>query len=301
MTAPAYDVVVIGSGIAGLTAAKKLAATGLKVANIEATLFGGLVTNINELEGAYEGSGADLASGLMMEVADLGCDTLSEVVTGIERDGDGYVVTTEAAPHPARAVIVASGARLKRLHVPGEAEFEYKGVSHCADCDGPMYQDQDVVVIGGGDSALQEARVLSHYCRHVYIVHRGAAYTAGPHWIRAVAARDNVTPVPDSEVVAITGSDMVEAVTVVDATGATRTLPCTGVFPYIGLEPMSTFLPEPIVRDAHGAVVTDDALETAWPGVYAAGAVRAGYGGTLDDAVQEARRAADAVIRRLQD
>jgi len=177
-----FDVVVIGAGITGLTAAKAAVQSGLRTANIEALMFGGLVVNINDLDGETTGSGTDLASNLMMEISDLGVENLSETVSTLAREGDRLKVTTDAGTHQARAVIIASGAKLKRLGIPGEAEFEYKGVSQCADCDGPMYKDEEVVVVGGGDSALQEALVLAEYCKRVHLVHRGAKSARSSIW-----------------------------------------------------------------------------------------------------------------------
>jgi thioredoxin reductase (NADPH) len=293
------DVIVIGAGITGLVASKLLVQRGLAVANLEGGLFGGLVTNVNALEGTFEGSGADLASSLMMEIADLGCATVSESVTGLLHDDHAVLVGTEAGERRARAVIVASGATLKHLDVRGEAEFAYKGVSQCADCDGPMFQGQDVVVAGGGDSALQEALVLAEHCRRVQVLHRGAEPTARPHWIAALRARANVTMTPRAEVSAIEGGEFVERVRArID--GADRVIPCSGVFAYVGLAPATTFLPATVERNAEGAVVTDESLATTLPDVFAAGAVRAGFRGTLADAVADAERAAAAVVRKLR-
>jgi thioredoxin reductase (NADPH) len=296
-----YDVIVIGAGMTGLTATKRLAQHGLGVANIEGGLFGGLIINVNELEGEYQGSGVDLASTLMMETGELGCATLSQTVTAVQVDDDAVIVATDANVLRARTAIVASGARLKRLGVPGEAELEYKGVSQCADCDGPMFQGQTVVVVGGGDSALQEARVLSQYCAYVHIVHRGADFTARPHWVRALRECDNVNVIAQAEVGAIDGVDSVQAVRVRDLNLQERIITCAGVFAYVGLAPATDFMPAQAQRDAAGALVTNELLETSMRNVFAAGAVRAGYAGTLADAVREATLASDSVLACLRD
>ena len=194
-----YDVLIIGEGVAGLTAAGALAGAGLKVATLEAQLFGGLVINVNELDPPPEGSeggsgnsGAEYASTLMQANADAGVTSISEPVSRIEAAGDLKKVVTESGAYTAKHVVVASGARLKKLGVPGEAEFEGKGVSQCADCDGPMYQNETTVVVGGGDSALQEAIVLSHYCKEVRIVHRGATFSGHDYFKKAVDAQPKI-------------------------------------------------------------------------------------------------------------
>ena len=296
-----FDVIVIGAGITGLTAAKCAAQSGLATANIEALLFGGLVININELDGEPHGSGTELASNLMMEVSDLGVANIAETVTALAREGDLLSVATDAGQHRARAVIIASGAQLRRLGIPGEAEFEHKGVSQCADCDGPMYKDEDVVVVGGGDSALQEALVLANFCKRVHVVHRGTKFRARRHLVDAVTARNNIQPLWNTVAEEILGTEMVTRVRVRNVLdGATTEIPCTGLFAYIGLEPRCEFAPPEIQRDANGGLMTDASLQTAMIGVYAAGAVRAGYGGLLTHAVAEGDAAARALTAHLR-
>lgn len=302
MTDQTFDVIVIGSGITGLTAAKHAAQAGLSTANIEPGLFGGLVANINELDGlpGAEGmSGYRLASRLKLELMKLGVSAVSATVTGLSEEGGQIAVDTDAGRQRARAVVIASGARLRRLGVPGEAEYTNRGVSLCADCDGPLYRDQDVVVVGGGDSAVQAALTLSRQSRRVSVVHRGLGYSARPHLAEAAASRANIAPVWNSTVEEIVGAaDGVTGVKVRGEAGAE--IACTGVFAYVGLEPNSDFAPSGIARDDCGRLMTDASLQTGMPGIFAAGAVRAGHGGLLVDALAEAELAVAGVRRHLQ-
>jgi thioredoxin reductase (NADPH) len=303
MAQPGFDVIVIGEGVSGLTAAGVLATAGLKVATCEAQLFGGLVINVNEIDPAPEGrpaSGAELASEMMQTNSEAGVTSIQEPVTAV-RNADGLKeVVTGGATYKARHVIVASGARLKRLGVPGEMEFEGRGVSQCADCDGPMYQNEEVIVVGGGDSALQEALVLAHYCRKVHLVHRGSAFRAVPAFVEQVKANDKIAPVFNATVDAVLGSKMVEKIRVKHADGRVEEVSCAGLFAYIGLEPNVDFLPPEVERDADGYIRTDDKLQTNVPGISAVGAVRSGYAGTLTDAMAEARKAAENVAARFR-
>ncbi len=297
-----FDVIVIGEGVAGLSAAGALARQGFSTATFEQQLFGGLVININELDPAPPGGeagGAAYAAEMTGANAEAGVTSIQEEVTALTAADGGFSVTTAGGSYRARKVIIASGAKLKTLGVPGEAEFEGRGVSKCADCDGPMFQNETVAVIGGGDSALQEANVLTHYCARVLLIHRGSAFSAQPRFIEQVQGNNKIEPRFNSTVEAILGNKMVEKIRVKNAAGSEE-IAVAGVFAYIGLEPNAAFVPATVTRDASGRLQTGDTLETALPGVFAAGAVRSGCGGSLDDALADAQRVAAAVAAQLK-
>jgi thioredoxin reductase (NADPH) len=296
-----FDLIIIGEGVSGLTCALEAARSGLRVATLESNLFGGLVLNVNELDG-YPGaeSGTNLASELMQSCAEAGVTSIQEEVTSISTHGQAFDVVTRAGTHGARAVVIASGARLKKLGVPGEKDFEGRGVSWCADCDAPMFQNEDVVVVGGGDSALQEALVLANFCRSVRVATRGEKLRARKHLVDKAAANPKISILHRTTVDSILGSKMVETVRLKStADGKTEHIGAAGVFAYVGLEPNSSFAPQGMARDDGGHIMTDAALETTMQGIWAIGAVRAGYSGLLRDAAEEAKRAAKAVRERI--
>jgi thioredoxin reductase (NADPH) len=297
-TAKSYDVIVIGEGVSGLACAGHARRAGLSVATFESNLFGGLVLNVNELDG-YPGSesGTLLASELMQANSDAGVASIQEEATAVSSAGGGFEIAAGGV-YGARQVVIAAGARLKKLGVPGEREFEGRGVSSCADCDAPMFQNEEVLVVGGGDSALQEALVLAKFCSRVHIVHRGDRLRAQKHLAERADADPKISFMWKTTVEAVLGAKMVEKVRV-RRNGNTEEIAAAGVFAYVGLEPNSACAPSGSRRDGHGHLVTNDAFETSIPGVWAIGAVRAGYSGLVRDAVSEAQRVAEAVRDRL--
>lgn len=298
-----FDLFVIGAGIAGLTAANEAATRGLSICLAEEQMFGGLALNVNHLTPGLEGapaSGSDLASELMERASGLGVTMLSDSVASVESGPDGsLLVATASSSHCVRCVIVASGARLRQLGVPGEADFEDRGVSHCADCDAPLYQGQTVVVVGGGDSALQESLVLAGFCSAVHLVQRAGAFTARAAFIEAVSKTPRIETHFNTVVHSLQGDDELAAVQLHDVgTGRTYLLPCRGVFVYVGLEPNASFLPPGVKTDA-GGICVNERLESSLANVFAIGAVRSGCGGELIHAVEDARIAVAACCETI--
>lgn len=287
-----FDVAVIGGGLAGLTAAHHAALRGLSVLSLdEGGHMGGLVMNVGAIDG-YPAmgtvAGAELAAAQLEAILELGVEIAPETVTGLSADGAVKTITAEGGAHQARAVILASGAKLKTLGVSGEAALVGRGVSQCADCDAGFFTDQRVVVVGGGDSALQEALHLAGYASEIVVVTHGDGLRARQSYVTRASENPKFFFRWNTEVTEILGSDGVEGVRLKEAGGATEDLACQGVFIFVGLAPNAGYLPEAIERDAAGFVVTDPGFRTSVPGVYAVGAVRAGFSGQLASAAGEA-------------
>lgn len=297
-----FDLIVIGQGVAGMTAAREAAQGGMRVAMFEGSLFGGLITNINALDPAPDPAatmGADFAAMLLESSIGAGAKNMPHHVTAIERTAQGLRVRTDEGEYEAGHVVIATGARFRPLDIPGEEAFTGHGVSNCADCDGPLHRKNEVVVAGGGDSALQEALVLAEHCARVHIVHHGSTLAGRADLVARVAAQANVATIADAEIERIDGGKIVERVIIRRRGDNSRIeLPCKGVFAYIGLVPNTEFLSGEFERDARGHLLVDATLETPIPGVFAAGAVRAGFSGTLDDAIRDGTAVARSVATR---
>jgi thioredoxin reductase (NADPH) len=293
------EIAVIGGGLAGLSAARHAARLGRLVTLFEGTgLCGGQVATVGEVSGlpfAGEHSGQDLAIHLFEEAKKVGCQMVEAGIAQIAFEPRLELIDEHGVAHYPEAVIVASGASLKMLGVPGEEEFYGRGVSRCATCDSGFFRNQDVAVIGGGDAAFHEALVLAKVAREVIMVCRSSA-RAKREYIDTLDARVNVRFVWDHEVAAIGGdASGVTGLTLRHVqSGAESSLECTGVFPFIGVKPNTGFLPAD--RLAPSGQVRHD---VAAP-LFACGAARQGCGGTATEVMADGISAAEAAARFLR-
>lgn len=295
------DVAVIGEGIAGLHAAGALLRMGKLVAIFEGEVAGGLVAGVSRLAPAPPGvsvSGPEWSAELALDNLERGARAYPATVSAVTHaPTSGFAVQAQGVVVHAAAVIVATGARLRMLDVPGAARLVGRGVSMCADCDGPLFRGETVVVVGAGESACQEALVLADVCAKVILVRRSPRFRATSELAANVLAHPRIE-VMDATVEAIAGTDHVEAIyTRTHGTSGPRRLACAGVFPFVGVVPTYPTLPEAISRSAEGALSTDAQRGTTVPGVWAIGAVREGFPGRLTDAMQDALIAANSVAR----
>jgi thioredoxin reductase (NADPH) len=280
MTAPTtvHDVIVIGSGPAGYTAALYAARAQLAPVVFEGTSFGGALMTTTEVEnypGFRDGiHGPELMDQMREQALRFGADLRMEDVESVSLDGPVKSVTTaDGDTVHARAVILAMGAAARYLHVPGEQELLGRGVSSCATCDGFFFRDQDIAVIGGGDSAMEEATFLTKFARSVTVVHRREEFRASKIMLDRARANDKVRFVTNSVVVAVEGDTTVTGLRLHDtATGKESTLPVTGVFVAIGHDPRSELVRGVVDVDPDGYVLVEgNTTHTSLDGVFAAG------------------------------
>ena len=273
-----YDTIIIGAGPAGMTAALYAARSNLKVALIEGGLPGGQMNNTSDIEN-YPGyaniSGPELAEKMFEPLENLGVEHLYGFVENIEDHGDVKKVITDNEEFETRTVIVATGSKHRLLGVPGEEELNSRGVSYCAVCDGAFFRDQDLLVVGGGDSAVEEAIFLTRFAKSVTIVHRRDELRAQKVLQDRAFANEKINFIWDSVVKEIKGENRVESVVIENVkTGQVTEQAFGGVFIYVGLDPVSDFVQELQIRDQAGWIVTDDHMKTSVTGVFAVGDVR---------------------------
>lgn len=274
-----YDVVIIGGGPAGLTAGLYTARNGRKVALIEMGMPGGQAVRTDIIEN-YPGfpggiSGAELMQRFLDQALRFNLELITGWVKEADLKSDPKRIFTHDKEYLAKTVIIASGARPRKLGVPGEEKFQGAGVSYCAVCDGAFFKDKKIMVVGGGDSALEEGTFLTKYAREVIIVHRRDSFNAANVYQDRVKANPKVSFRLDTVVEEILGQEKVEKVRLKNLkTGEVTEEATDGVFIFIGSQPNTEFLGGQLRLDERGYIVTNDQLGCSEPGVFAAGDVR---------------------------
>ena len=298
-----FELVIIGAGVAGLTAATVAGRYGLNLAVVEQLGAGGQIANAERIEnfpGFPQGiAGHELGPLLHEQAEAAGAVFVLDEVERLEADGDYRIVQGAGESLRASAVIISAGSRLRRLPVAGAEKLLGKGVSYCASCDGAFFAGQEVCVVGGGDSALDEALILATHASHVTVLHR--SLVAQRALVDRASACGKIEMIPQAVVEEILGEDGVSGVRWRDlATGAVQTKAARGVFIYVGLEPNTAFLRDVVALDAAGHIETDAMMQTSLRGVFAAGDIRKHSVAQLAAAAGDGATAAVSAFRYLR-
>lgn len=275
-------VVIIGSGPAGLTAALYTARAQLKPVVIAGNQLGGQVALTHEIEN-YPGfpngglSGPDLVERMKTQAEEFGAEIIFDMVEGVDfTGGSPFTVKTMGDEFLADSVIIAIGADPRKLGIPGEAEYTGTGVSYCGTCDGFFFRDRDIVVVGGGDSAVEEAIFLTRFASSIKLIHRRDELRAGAQLQKRAFANEKIEFIWNTEVEEIVGSPLgVQAVRIRNnQTDEVTELPTEGVFIFIGHDPNSPVFGDQIAMDDSGYIIVDDRKRTSVEGIFAAGEIQ---------------------------
>ncbi len=271
------DIIIIGAGPAGLTAALYALRAGKSVLVIEKSTFGGQVTfspKIENYPGIPEMTGNEFADKLLDQVLAMGAEVEMEKVTGIINEGSRKLVFAGDKKYEAKAVVIAVGVKHRQLGLERENELTGKGISYCAVCDGAFYNGQTVGVVGGGNSALQEAVLLSDICEKVYVFQNLSYMTGEKKLVEILEAKSNVEFMTDVVVSDLKGDDELTGVTLKHTTGSEKDVSLNGLFVAIGLEPANSAFADMASLDGNGYFDSDEACLTKTEGIYVAGDCR---------------------------
>lgn len=273
-----YDIGIIGGGTAGMTAAVYGQRAGKRTIMIEGMNYGGQITvspKVENYPGIASVSGAEFSMNLLDQAMGLGAETELEQVTGIHEEGGLKVIETEGKEYPCRTVIIVTGVSHRHLGLEKEEKLMGAGVSYCATCDGAFFKGKDVAVIGGGNTALQDADFLSNYCNKVYLVHRRDEFRGEAGLVEPLKKKDNVEFVLSATVKDILGENVVEGLVINNKkTGEDFQISVSGVFVAIGQVPDNQAFSGLVDLDETGFVAASEDCMTSRPGIFAAGDCR---------------------------
>jgi len=273
-----HDIIIIGAGPAGITAAIYALRAGVSVTIFDRNLYGGqaqITAKFKNYPAIKSITGAMFAQKLYQQAIDLNANILFEEVTSVDFSDAFQTITTNKNTYTAKTVIVATGVKRRELNCEGEKKFTGKGVSYCATCDGAFFRNKNVVVVGGGNTALEDALFLSNQCRNVTLIHRRDTFRAEKHLVDAVLSRDNITILYDSNVKSIKGNQAVNAIDVYHTKqNQTTTIETDGVFIAIGYEPDNEMVSHYLNVNTEGYIVSNEYCHTNIEGVFVAGDTR---------------------------
>ena len=300
-----YDVLIVGGGLAGMTAGLYAARHGMSTAIIERMMGGAQIINIEKIEdfpGFPQGiSGAELGPAVQEQAMDAGVGFVIAEASAVSRDGDYISVASDAGEHRAKAVIVAAGSSLRKLGIPGEEELFGRGVSQCATCDGPFFMDQVVGVVGGGDSAVDEALTLTDYTERVLLFHRSEELRAQRVLQDRLNENTKIEVIWNTVVDRVLGEDAVTGVQVRNVTtDLENQVDLSGLFVYVGLEPGSQLVKDLITLDNAGHIPVNISMETEIPGLYAVGDIRQNSASQLVSSAGDGATAAIAAYNYIR-
>ena len=299
-----YDVLIVGAGVAGMTAGMYAARYGLRTGIVERMMGGASIINIEKIEnfpGFPEGiSGAELGPAVQEQAMNAGADFIMGETAKVAKDGDYRVVYSDAGQLRAKAVIIAAGSTLRQLGIPGEEEFFGRGVSQCATCDGPLYMNQVVAVVGGGDSAADEAVTLTEYAERVLLIHRRDQLRAHQALTDRIGGNRKIEVVWNTVIEEVVGSDTVSGLRLRNVvTNMENAIELSGLFVYVGLEPNSGLVDGLLKTDNAGHIPVNVSMETNVPGVYAVGDLRQNSNSQLVSAAGDGATAAVAAFKYI--
>lgn len=295
-----YDIIIVGAGPAGMTAALYALRANKKVLILEAKAYGGQILTANKVENypaIKEISGYDYSENLYNQIIDLGVEYKNEIVVNVSQD---LKVTTNNDTYEGKAIIIASGASNRKLGLHNEEELTGKGISYCATCDGNFYKNKIVAVNGGGNTAVEDAIYLSNIARKVYLIHRRDEFRAERKYLKEMRSKENIEVITNSTITKITGNDKLESFDISNNDdGTTTTLKVDGLFVAIGQEPKNEIFTDVADIDDKGYFISEDGVHTKTQLVYIAGDARQKVLRQLTTAVSDGSIAAVMAIREI--
>lgn len=296
-----FDIIIVGAGPAGLTSALYALRAKKKVLILEAKIYGGQIVNAAKIEnypGIKEISGFDFADILYNQVLSLGGNFKFETVISIDKDLN---VVTNKNSYYAKAIILATGTQNRKLNIENEDKFIGKGVSYCTICDGNFFKGKNIALVGGGNTAIEDAIYLSDIVNHIYLIHRRSSFRAEKQYLDELKRKNNVELILDSKIEKINGKEFLESIDIINEKGIVTNKIVDGLFIAVGCEPKNQIFKNLIDINEQGYIISNDGVHTNVPHIYVAGDAREKNLRQLTTAVGDGAMAATTAIKELKE